>query len=175
MTFILIIYSSYYRPKTFWDITMKIKDKSTLTIAILTPIAVGTLSALFSGNMMIYSSINKPALSPPGNLFPIVWTILYILMGISSYIIYESDDPNKESALRTYSLQLFFNFFWSIIFFRFNLYFTSFAWLIALIILIVRMIREFYQIKPIAAYLQIPYLFWCIFAAYLNFMIFRLN
>ena len=154
---------------------MKIKDKSTLIIAIMVPIAVGTLSALFSGNMAIYSTINKPALSPPRNLFPIVWTILYILMGISSYIIYESDDANKESALRTYSLQLFFNFFWSIIFFRFNLFFTSFVWLLALIILIVKMIREFCQIKPTAAYLQIPYLLWCIFAAYLNFMIFRLN
>lgn len=154
---------------------MKIKDKSTLIIAILIPIAVGTLSALFSGNMAIYSTINKPALSPPGNLFPIIWTVLYILMGISSYIIYESGDPGKESALRIYALQLFFNFFWSIIFFRFNLFFTSFVWLLALIFLIVRMIRQFYQIKPIAAYLQIPYLLWCMFAAYLNFMIFRLN
>ncbi|MCH5251314.1 MAG: tryptophan-rich sensory protein [Lachnospiraceae bacterium] len=154
---------------------MKIKDKSSLIIAILIPIAVGTLSALFSGNMQIYSRINKPALSPPGILFPIVWTILYILMGISSYIIYESNDLNKESALRTYALQLFFNFFWSIIFFRLNLYFTSFMWLLALIFLIVKMIVQFHRIKPIAAYLQVPYLLWCIFAAYLNFMIFRLN
>ena len=154
---------------------MKIRDKSSLTIAILTPIAVGTLSALFSGNMQIYSRINKPALSPPGILFPIVWIILYILMGISSYIIYESNDPNKESALRTYALQLFFNFFWSIIFFRLNLYFTALVWLVVLIILIIRMIRQFYRIKPIAAYLQVPYLLWCLFAAYLNFMIFRLN
>ena len=154
---------------------MKIKDKSTLIIAILVPIAVGTLSALFSGNMQIYSTINKPALSPQGNLFPIVWTILYILMGISSYIIHESYDPNKERALYTYALQLFFNFFWSIIFFRLNLFFTSFVWLLALIFLIIKMIRQFYHIKPIAAYLQIPYLLWCIFAAYLNFMIFRLN
>ena len=154
---------------------MKIKDKSSLIIAILIPIAVGTLSALFSGNMQIYSRINKPALSPPGTLFPIVWTILYILMGISSYIIYESNDLNKESALRTYALQLFFNFFWSIIFFRLNLYFTAFVWLLALIFLIVKMIVQFHRIKPIAAYLQMPYLLWCVFAAYLNFMIFRLN
>lgn len=154
---------------------MKKKDKSTLIIAILTPIAVGTLSSLFSGNMAIYSTINKPALSPPGNLFPIVWTILYILMGISSYIIYESDNPGKEDALRTYALQLFFNFFWSIVFFRLNLFFTSFVWLLVLIFLIIKMIREFCKINKTAAYLQIPYLLWCIFAAYLNFMIFRLN
>ena len=154
---------------------MKIKDKSSLIIAILIPIAVGALSALLSGNMQIYSSINKPALSPPGILFPIVWTILYILMGISSYIIYESNDPKRKSALRTYALQLFFNFYWSIIFFRFNLFFTAFVCLLTLIFLIVKMIRQFYRIKPIAAYLQIPYLLWCLFAAYLNFMIFRLN
>lgn len=154
---------------------MKIKDKSTLIIAILVPIAVGTLSALFSGNMQIYSEINKPALSPPGNLFPIAWTILYVLMGISSYIIYESEDINKESSLKTYALTLFFNFFWGIIFFRFNLFFTSFVWLLVLIILIFKMIKEYYLIKPAAAYLQIPYLLWCIFAAYLNFMIFRMN
>ena len=154
---------------------MKVKDKSTLIIAILVPIAVGTFSALFSGNMQIYSGINKPAFSPPGTLFPIVWTILYILMGISSYIIYESGDPNKESALYTYALQLFFNFFWSIIFFRFQLFFTAFVWLLALIFLIIKMICQFYRIKPTAAYLQIPYLLWCVFAAYLNFMIFRLN
>lgn len=155
---------------------MKIKDKSTLIIAILIPIAVGTLSALFSGNTAAnYSVINKPALSPPGILFPIVWTVLYILMGISSYIIYESNDPKKDSALNTYALQLFFNFFWSIIFFRLNLFFTAFVWLLVMIFLIVRMIRQFYRIKPIAAYLQIPYLVWCIFAAYLNFMVFRLN
>lgn len=154
---------------------MKIKDKSPLIIAILIPIAVGTLSALFAGNMAAYSTISKPALSPPGNLFPIIWTILYILMGISSYIIYESDEPCRESALRTYALQLFFNFFWSIIFFRFNLYFTAFVWLLALIFLIIKMIRQFRRIKPAAACLQIPYLLWCIFAAYLNLMIFRLN
>ena len=155
---------------------MKIKDKSTLIIAILIPIAVGTLSSLFGGNTAAdYSALTKPSLSPPGIVFPIVWTILYILMGISSYIIYESNDPNKESALNTYALQLFFNFFWSIIFFRFNLFFTAFVWLLVLIFLIVRMIRQFFRIKPIAAYLQIPYLVWCIFAAYLNFMVFRLN
>lgn len=154
---------------------MKRKDKASLIIAILIPIAIGTLSALFSGNMQIYSSINKPALSPPGNIFPIVWTILYILMGISSYIIYKSGDPNKENALRTYALQLFFNFYWSIIFFRFNLFFTAFVCLLALVFLIIKMICQYYRIKPIAAYLQIPYLLWCLFAAYLNFMIFRLN
>ncbi|MBD5135815.1 MAG: tryptophan-rich sensory protein [Lachnospiraceae bacterium] len=154
---------------------MKIKNRSTLIIAILIPIAVGTLSALFSGRMSLYSQINKPSLSPPGFIFPIVWIILYILMGISSYLIYESHSPEKWKALKTYALQLFFNFWWSIIFFRFSLYLFAFLWLLAMIALIAIMIYQFYQIIPLSSYLQIPYLFWCLFAAYLNFMIYRLN
>lgn len=154
---------------------MNIKDKSAFILALLIPIAVGTLSALFSGTMELYTQINKPELAPPGFLFPIVWTVLYILMGISSYIIFASDAPGKTRALNIYALQLFFNFFWSILFFRFHWYFISFLWLLVMIMLIVIMIGAFHKIKPLAAYLQIPYLLWCVFAAYLNFMIYRLN
>lgn len=154
---------------------MNIKNKDALIIAILIPIATGMLAALFSGNMAVYSTLNKPPLSPPGFIFPIVWSILYVLMGISSYIIYESESPYKNKALRIYAIQLFFNFFWSILFFGFSLYLHAFLWLLALIILIIIMIYTFYQISPLAAYLQIPYLLWCIFAAYLNFMIYQLN
>ena len=154
---------------------MKIKNKSALVIAILIPIAVGTLSALFSGRMSLYSEINKPPLSPPGFIFPIVWIILYILMGISSYLVYESNRPKKWNALKTYAIQLFFNFWWSIIFFRFSLFLFAFLWLLALIAIIIVMIYQFHQIKPLSSYLQIPYLLWCLFAAYLNFIIFMLN
>lgn len=154
---------------------MNIKSKSSLAIAILIPIAVGAFSALFSGNMSVYANLNKPSLAPPGIIFPIVWIILYVLMGISSYIVWESDSADKWNALRIYALQLFFNFFWSIFFFRFKLYLFSFFWLVAMIILIILMIYKFYKIKPLAAYLQIPYLIWCLFAAYLNFMIYSLN
>ncbi len=153
---------------------MKIKDKSSLIILILIPILVGTLSSLFSGNMSS-SMFNKPTFSPPAFLFPIVWTILYILMGISSYIIYSSDKPDKGKAPTIYVIQLFFNFFWSIIFFGFSQYLLAFVWLIALIAIIIMMIYQFYTIEPLAAYLQIPYLLWCLFAAYLNFMIYKLN
>lgn len=154
---------------------MNTKSKSSLVIAILIPIAVGAFSALFSGNMSVYANLNKPSLAPPGIVFPIVWIILYVLMGISSYIVWESDSEDKRNALRIYALQLFFNFFWSIFFFRFDLYLFSFFWLLAMIILIILMIYKFYKIKPLAAYLQIPYLIWCLFAAYLNFMIYSLN
>jgi len=153
---------------------MKIKNKSTLIISILIPILVGTLSSLFSGNMST-SMFNKPSFSPPSFLFPIVWTILYILMGISSYIIYSSDNQDKRKALKIYAVQLFFNFFWSILFFGFSQFLLAFVWLITLIIIIIMMIYQFYIIEPLAAYLQIPYLLWCLFAAYLNFMIYRLN
>ena len=153
----------------------QIKNKSGLIISILIPLAVGSLSALISGNMSEYAGLNKPALSPPSFVFPVVWTILYILMGISSYLIFQSQDPNRTKALKTYALQLFFNFGWSILFFGFSLYLPAFFWLSALILLILLMIFQFYRINPLAAYLQIPYLLWCIFAAYLNFMIYRLN
>lgn len=149
-------------------------NRSEFIIAILIPLAVGALSALFSGSMS-YSAFNKPSFAPPAYLFPIVWTILYILMGISSYIIYSSKDAGKAEALRVYALQLFFNFFWSILFFGQSWYLFAFIWLIALIVLIVVMIVRFYKISPAAAYLQIPYLLWCLFAAYLNYAIYQLN
>ena len=154
---------------------MNIKNKSTLIIFILIPLAAGSLSALLSGNSAAYLALNKPPLSPPSFLFPIVWTILYILMGISSYIIYESETPEKNKALRLYFIQLFFNFLWSIFFFGFSMYLFAFLWLLVLIILIALMIYQFHKISPVAAYLQFPYLIWCLFAAYLNFMIYQLN
>ncbi len=147
----------------------------TFIIFILIPLTVGVLSSIVSGGTKLYSAISQPALSPPGYIFPIVWTILYILMGISSYIIYTSGSPSTTDALSVYTLQLFFNFFWSILFFKFSLFFPSFVWLLLLIFLIIIMILKFYSINPIAAYLQIPYLLWCLFAAYLNLMIYILN
>lgn len=148
----------------------------TLAICILIPLAVGALSNLFTqGNIMQYANIAKPALSPSAIVFPIVWTILYLLMGISSYLIITSENKSSKIAIRWYIIQLFINFFWSIIFFNFNNYLLAFIWLILLIIAVIIMIIQFYKIKPLAAYLQIPYLLWCLFAAYLNFSIYLLN
>ena len=154
---------------------MKTKNKETLIISILIPLAVGAVSSLLSGTMMNNRSFTQPSFSPPSFLVPSVWTILYILMGISSYLIYISDSPLKSLALLVYAIQLFFNFFWSILFFRFSLYGIAFLWLLALIGLIVIMIYSFAKVRPIAAYLQIPYLLWCLFAAYLNYTIYTLN
>ena len=122
-----------------------------------------------------YASFTKPSFAPPGILFPIIWTILYLLMGVSSYIVAQSEHPDKLLALRTYFIQLFFNFMWSILFFGLSNYLLAFFWLLLLILLIIIMIVRFHKIKPIAAYLQIPYLFWCIFAAILNFAVYLLN
>ena len=154
---------------------MNKNKRSALVISILIPLAIGSLSTLISGNRSMYFLINKPVLSPPAFIFPIVWTVLYVFMGISSYIIYESTSPCKSNALRTYAVQLLLNFFWSIIFFGLSQYFLAFLWLLALIVLIAVMIYQFYQISPAASYLQIPYIAWCIFAAYLNFMIYIMN
>lgn len=155
---------------------MKKTNLKTLIISILIPLVTGFLSYFLSrSGMAYYETLNKPALNPPSILFPIVWTILYILMGISSYIVYTSDSPFRQKALKWYVIQLIFNFGWSIIFFGLSKLLFAYIWLLILIASIVVMIYYFYKVKPIAAYLQIPYLLWCIFAAYLNLSIYFLN
>jgi len=148
-------------------------------ISILIPLAVGGLAALLtSGNMMLYDEIVKPPLAPPPILFPIVWTILYILMGIGSARVYlkkEAMPKEVTSALKTYALQLGFNFFWSLIFFNLRAFLFAFIWLIALWGLIIIMLFQFYKIDKIAAIINIPYLLWVTFAAYLNLAIYILN
>ncbi len=152
------------------------RRKSTYITAILIPLAVGGLSALLSRNgMQAYRTLEKPPLSPPGVVFPIVWSILYILMGISSAMIWCSDNQEKTQALKLYAAQLAVNFFWSIFFFAFGWRLFAFFWLLLLLALTAMMIKSFYQIDKKAAYLQIPYLLWLLFAAYLNFGVWMLN
>lgn len=146
-------------------------------ISIAVALITGGLSAfLTKGNMDIYKTINQPPLAPPVVLFPVVWSLLFILMGIGSAIIYtkEKNSARKE-ALTVYIFQLAVNFFWSIIFFNLRIYFFAFIWLLLLWLLIIDMIVKFKKISSISAYLQIPYLLWVTFAGYLNFMIFLLN
>ena len=148
-------------------------------VSILIALGVGGLSAFLTrGNMNIYQNIVTPPLAPPGILFPIVWTVLFTLMGISSARIYlkgKEGNSHVSEALKVYALQLIVNFFWSIIFFNMQAYLFAFIWLILLWVLIIVMIRKFYQIDPLAAWLQVPYFLWVTFAAYLNFAIFILN
>lgn len=157
---------------------MKEKIK-TYVVSIAIALAVGGLSALLTmGNMDLYSEITKPSLAPPSILFPIVWTLLYILMGISAAMIYvekESKPVQVKSALTVYAINLFLNFFWSIIFFNMRAFLLSFVWLVALWAVIIIMIIKFYRIRPTAGILQIPYLLWVTFAGYLNLSIYLLN
>ncbi len=151
----------------------------TFTIAIIIPLFIGGLSAfLTKDNMNIYEEINTPPLSPPGFLFPVVWTVLYILMGVSSALIWQKRGENREkaeNALLIYAVSLVFNFIWSIIFFNFRLYLLSFIWLVVLLILIILTAVKYKKILSLAAYLQIPYILWVAFAGYLNFGIYLLN
>lgn len=147
--------------------------------AIAIPLAVGGLSALITKDSMdMFDKINQPFLSPPSWLFPVVWTVLYILMGVSIGMIYESNNGTKEDkkkAFVLYGLNLMVNFFWSIIFFNFQAFLIAFLWLILLIFIIMKMITAFNKIKPAAAYLQIPYIVWCCFASYLTASIWLMN
>lgn len=148
-------------------------------ISILIALAVGGASALLTmGNMEIYSEIKVPPLSPPSILFPIVWTVLYILMGISAAMIYtdkNSKEKEKKEALVPYASSLIVNFAWSIIFFNFRAFFVAFIWLLLLLYLIIKTIVEYKKINSFAAYLQIPYAIWVSFAGYLNLGIWLLN
>ena len=147
-------------------------------ISVALALGVGGLSALLTaGNMDLYSEIVQPPLAPPPWLFPVVWTVFFILMGISSAIIFTSDATKRDvnNALTVYGINLFLNFFWSIIFFNMRAYLFAFIWLIALWITILVMIIKFIKIKPLAGYLQIPYLIWVTFAGYLNLAIYILN
>lgn len=155
------------------------KILKTYVVAILIPLIVGGLAALLTrGNMMLYDQIVNPPLAPPAILFPIVWTILYILMGISSARVYLKKEamPQEVSfALTVYALQLGFNFFWSLIFFNLRAFFFAFWWILILWVLIIVMILKFRKIDSVAAAINIPYLLWVTFAAYLNLAIYILN
>ena len=146
-----------------------------LIISLLIPLAVGTISGLISMPFMDFNEVIQPPLAPPGWLFPVIWTILYTLMGISFYLILETDNYDKDTSYIVYFVQLFVNGLWSIFFFVFKWRLFSSFWLILLIILIIIMIIKFYKINKLAGLLQIPYLLWCSFALYLNLGIYLLN
>lgn len=139
---------------------------------------VGFLSGWLTreGSQLYSQTIVKPPLSPPAMVFPIVWGILFVLMGIGAARIYLAEpSPERTRGLRIFLLQLAFNFFWSILFFNFQVFGIALIWLLILWGLILWMIVTFRQVDPPAAWLQVPYLLWVSFAAYLNFGVWRLN
>ena len=140
--------------------------------------AVGALSGWLTreGNKLYEQTAIKPKLSPPGVVFPIVWGILYALMGFSATRIYQASPSSARSrGLNLYIVQLVVNFLWSLIFFNAQAYGFAFLWLILLWVLVLAMILTFRKVDPLAALLQIPYLLWLTFAAYLNWGAWKLN
>lgn len=148
-----------------------------LLICLAIPLAAGGLATLLSGGMDRYQVMNQPPLSPPGWIFPVVWTVLYLLMGYASYRITESDVPKEDrrKALIFYGIQLFLNFLWPIVFFGYQWYFAAFILLLVLWAFIYVTMYYFEQIDEPAELLLIPYLLWVTFAGYLNLGVALLN
>ncbi len=146
-------------------------------INILIPLAVGGISAFLTMDAMKeFSSLNQPPLSPPPILFPIVWTILYTLMGIGAALVLTSPAPqSKGLAIRVYALQLFLNFLWPLLFFGAGAYTLAAIELLLLLFTVIVMTYLFSKSSKLAAYLQIPYILWLAFAAYLNIAVAILN
>lgn len=141
-------------------------------VEVIIALLVGGAAALLTrGSYNVYNEVVKPPLAPPPVLFPIVWSILYILMGISAGLV----KKESGSVPFIYRLQLAVNFVWPIIFFNMQAFLFAFIWLVLLWILIIAMIVEFYPINKTAALLQIPYLLWVTFAGYLNLAIWLLS
>lgn len=147
-------------------------------IGIGLPLAVGGLSAFLTmGSMAVYGALTQPPLAPPSWVFPVVWTVLFVLMGVASVLVWQQGAPEAETrrALRLYAVQLLVNFIWPLLFFRAGWYGTAFVWLLLLLLLVLATMAAFRDIRPLAGNLLIPYVLWLLFAAYLNAAIWLLN
>lgn len=159
---------------------MCVKKRNKLLVyvwAIAIPEAVGALAGFLTRDaIQNFQNVPQSALTPPAVVFPIVWTILYALMGISSARVWLSEEsPQRARGLSLYLFQLIFNFFWSIFFFNMQAFGFSLLWIIALWVLIGLMILSFCETDKPAAWLQIPYFLWVTFAAYLTYVAWRLH
>ena len=159
--------------KFYWEKAKK------YIIAIAIPLTVGLIAAaLTMGDMDVYSKLKTPPLAPPAILFPIVWNILYILMGVSSALVYRDRENNIEATrkgLLYYGISLALTFAWTIIFFKFQAAFFALICIFLMLYFIIRTILEYHKVNRVAAYLQIPYAIWVAFATYLNAGIWLLN
>lgn len=156
---------------------MKVKTKQ-LLLCLAIPLAVGGIAALLTGGGMdTFETLSKPPLSPPGWLFPVAWTALYLLMGLASYLALNAGKPKllTDRAIWLYAVQLAFNFVWPVLFFGGKLYLLAFIWLAVLWLLILLNILQFYRLDRRAGLLLLPYLLWVSFAGYLNLGIYLLN
>ncbi|WP_291650362.1 TspO/MBR family protein [Clostridium sp.] len=149
-----------------------------LIINILIPVGAGFIVGYLNQNSIAtYETLNKPFFNPPAIIFPIIWTILYILMGIAAYRIYmrNKQGTDDKGAYFFYLVQLIFNLMWSFIFFTFRLYAISFFWIIILFVLVMITFIKFIRVDKVSAFLLTPYMLWLIFAGVLNYFIWLLN
>lgn len=155
---------------------MKQKRIGSYAVFLLITAAVGGLSALVvQSGMPAYHTLQKPFFTPPDIVFPIVWSILYLLMAVGAARVWNTHSRLRKRAMDWFALQLALNFLWNVWFFNQQLFLLSFVWLLALIFVLILMIRAFRRVDRTAALMQIPYLLWCCFAAVLNLGIFLLN
>ena len=162
---------------------ISVKEVKKYICCVSIPILVGYLSAILAKTISgidittYYNELIKPGFAPQGILFPIVWTILYILMGTSSYIILsqKKNESKIKDSMFYYWFQLGLNFLWLILFFGFQLRLTALVDLILLFIFVVVMTYKFYNINPVVAYLNIPYILWLIYAIVLNYFVWFIN
>lgn len=139
-------------------------------------IAVGAISGLVSmKGMKEFAALKQPPLSPPGWLFPVVWTILYTLMGISAAKVFLADTFDTKPALLLWAVQLAVNALWTPLFFLLELRLVAFVWLLILLVLVILMTGKFKKVDTAAGNLQFPYILWLLFAGYLNLTTFILN
>ena len=145
---------------------------------ILSPILIGIASSILTRDMMVeYGNLNKPFLSPPTILFPIAWTVLYLLMGIGAALIYSKQEYSgyRSVGLTLHMVQLILNFFWSIIFFNMGKYYFAFVWLVILWLVVFSMLMNYKKISSTAFFLNVPYIVWLTFAGYLNLAVAIIN
>ena len=155
-----------------------------IALAIAVPLCGGFIISLFTRDAMSkFGSFNQPPLAPPAWLFPVAWTVLYVLMGLTSYFIWKkgydsrkaADKSASKTALIIYGIQLVFNFVWTPLFFSLGWYWPAFAWLLVMWVLIIVLMMKVYRISRPAFWMLLPYIIWCTFAAYLNCGIAILN
>ena len=138
------------------------------------PLIIGGIVGIITSGYMNYNDLIKPTLSPPGIVFPIAWTIIYLLIGISYMLLKEKGEISKETK-QLYYAQLIFNYLWTFIFFVFKLRLLSVLWIIILDVLVIIMTYQFYKQNKLSGILLIPYVLWLLFATYLNISIYFLN
>jgi len=153
--------------------TIKLKK---LLLYVAVTFAFGVIGALLGGETgQIYETLNKPPLSPPGIVFPIVWSILYLLMGISAYFLSNEKSPSTSVFLKIYWVQLILNALWPLVFWRFGAYELAAVIIVAILVLVVILTLGSLKINKLSAILFVPYIIWLLFALYLNIGIAILN